>query len=222
MSDNPFASPAPQEDLPISPEVIGGGPIPESYGALKTIFILCLILGGMGLVASLFGVLGLALQSTIADMQPTASDPITTRMQEMQQSQMIPNAIMIVLNMFVAPLLLIGSIGGLMKKKWAHRLLRIGLVAAIVFNIFRGVVGCVMQYQLMNALGAAVEQQAVNAQQAAMGNGMVTAGMAVAIIFSVVFTLAYVGFYIWCWIYTKNEKTQRYFDQSVEVDSLNY
>lgn len=213
MTENPFASPLPKEDLPISAEIVDGPPIPESNGVLITILIFTLILGGMGLAGSLIGIVGLAFQSTVAEMQPTAADPMMIKIQELQQDQLVPNLIMFVLNLAVAPLLLVGGIGGLMRKRWAHRLLRIGIMCAIVFVLIRAIVGGVMQYQLMNELGAMMEQQAGgNQKEAAMMSQFMGIGLIIGIVFSFFYTAAFVGFYIWAWIYMNCEKARRYFD----------
>lgn len=216
MTDNPFASPLPKDDLPLTPEIIDVELASEDMSGLTAILIVCLILGATGLLGSLIGIAGLAVQTYVAEFQSGATDPNAVKIQEIQESQVVPNLILMVLNLFVAPLLLTGSIAGLMRKKWAPRLLRIGLISAVVFVSIRSVVTAILQYSAIGAMRSIVEQQTANsAREAALVNGFMSAGMIIGIAYAIFFAILFIVFYLWAWTYMNSDKVRRHFDLPV-------
>ena len=85
----------------------------QKNGGLMAITVVCLILGLLGLLTSIFGLTMLPSQETISQMQsgqPGILGDFQVKMAEIQQSQFIPNLVVIGLNLIVGTLLIIGSI----------------------------------------------------------------------------------------------------------------
>jgi hypothetical protein len=124
--------------------------------------------------------------------------------------------IMLGLNFIVAPLLVIGAIGGLNRKPWAHNLLSIGLLAAIFYVIIKIVLTIIMQVMTMGPIAKAMEkamaEQGGNGGQAAgMVGSAMQIGIIVGIIFVAVWGLILLGFYVWGWLYLRKEAVMNYF-----------
>ena len=106
------------------------------------ITVVCLILGLLGLLTSIFGLTMLPSQETISQMQsgqPSMLGDFQVKMAEIQQSQFIPNLVVIGLNLIVGTLLIVGSIDVLKTKEWGCNLLRNALLAAAIFVVLRGI-----------------------------------------------------------------------------------
>lgn len=211
MSENPFATP---EIVSTSPKVSQKAP-----AGLTALLIICLVLGILGLLVSCLGAATIAFQGQLQSMQQNMGDPaqqaMQKEMQSIQNQQLIPNLIMLGLNFIVAPLLVIGAIGGLNRKTWAHNLLSIGILAAIFYVVIKVVLTIIMQVMTMGPITKAMEkamaEQGGNGAQAAgvIGSAM-QIGIIVGIVVTAVLGLIMLGFYVWGWLYLRKDTVKNY------------
>lgn len=221
MTENPFATPASTSDLG-KPNMYGGGK--PSNGVLMAVLIICLVIGTLGFLGSLFGGAALVAQETfLKDLQTTA-DPMTKQMQEIQSQQFIPNLIMVVANLIVAPLLAAGALGGLLKKPWGHWILRKALLLASGFVVLRTIISSIVQVMVMGNMKDMMQasmQQSQNTQQgAAMMENIFGISMAIAIAFGVMWSVAQITFYIWSWYYLDKPASRNHFGLLIEPEEV--
>ncbi len=210
MSDNPFA-----ESKPVQAEISPPDTSHKRPGALNAILIVCIVLGVLGIFGSCIGIGGLAAQDYIATL-PGQDDPMNVKMRELQKPMLIPNIIMMGLNCIIAPLLLIGGIGGLNRKGWAYGLLKFTLLAATIYVLIRGVVSTVLQFGMMSEMKTAVleglkDQPNMNPQAAEMAGNMAQIFGMVGLGFGVVVMLILAGFYFWGWNYLRKDNVKAHF-----------
>ena len=154
MSNNPFEAPQ-EQPLSAQPMSPGASPRPVMPGAVTAISIICLILGILGLCGACFQDLALGFQSSMMEYvdsmpQPPANKEFNRLNMEAQKPMMIPGIVLMVINLFVATLLLVGSIGCLKRKSGGRSTLRLGLLAAIIFTLIRIVVTIVSYLSLIH------------------------------------------------------------------------
>ncbi len=208
MSDNPFAQPDPEIQL-AKPIVAQKAP-----GGLTAIFIICLVLGILGLSGSCLAVGMLALQPQLNQMQQAGGQQaaVQKKMEAIQKQQFIPNIIINGLNFIVAPLLILGAIGGLNRKPWCYKVLSVGLILAVFFTVFKTVMTIIAQLSALAPMQEMMEQQMKNNnQQGAEFAGLIMQITFYAIIaFAVIWALILLGFYIWSWTYLRKENVKQY------------
>ena len=213
MSENPYQAPVPKPQ-PVSANT---GPT-----ALKVICVICVILGALGLFGSIIGIGGLLFQQQISEFQIDMADPsqheMQTRIAEAQASFFIPSMILAICNLFIAPLLLVGGIGVLIKKGWGRKILSLGLISATIFVLIRVVLYSFFQLQVFGI----IKQTMIDQIQTGAGgpsSGPSSAGtmetimmtsMYVGVAFSVVMALGLAAFYFWGWRYLKKDLCQQY------------
>lgn len=213
MSDNPFAT----------PQAVGDSPVPsqtkKTPGALTALLIISLILGILGIFGSCVGVAGLAMQSQINALQAQGAGEAELKfqqqMQDIQNQQFVPNAVMLALNFVVAPLLTIGGIGGLMKKSWTPKILGIGLLLAAIFVFIRTIMTIYIQLSMKDAMAKMMDEmmrQQGNGEAAGMASAGMNIFMGVGIAITVLWALVLIGFYLWGWTYIRKDKVKAYFN----------
>lgn len=174
---------------------------------LTVLFILCIILGGLGFVGSCAGGVMFAFQQQFQAATLKNAPPDQVEMQkkinESQADFLIANIALLASNLIIAPLILCGGIAGLMRKPWARSLLRNALIAAATFITIRMGLGVVAQLSMLNVIADA----AGDASTAAIMQASFVAG----IIFGLVFFLAQLGFYIWGIIYLNKPHIKAHF-----------
>ena len=214
MSENPYQTPVPNPHTATS-----GLPADTTPGALKMLCIFCVILGALGLFGSVVGIGGLLFQQQLSefqmDMAPPEQQEFQAKMAEAQSSFFIPNMFLAVCNLFVAPLLLVGGTGVLIKKRWGQKIFSFGLIAATIFVLVRLAVGSILQMRLFGVLKDGMLSQLPSGSQAgsAAAGSMETimmTSMYVGVAFGVIMALGLAGFYFWGWRYLKKDVCQRY------------
>ena len=210
MSENPYQAPVPNSPITSAN---------RAPGALKTICILCIILGTLGLFGSIIGIGGLIFQERIYEFQMDMADPsqheMQTRMVEAQASFFIPSMILAICNLFIAPLLLVGGIGVLIKKRWGQNILSLGLISATIFVLVRVVSYSFFQLQVFGIMKESILENikigpgAVPPAEGTMQTVMMTS-MYVGVGLGIVMALAYAAFYFWGWRYLKKDSCQEY------------
>lgn len=213
MANNPFETPA-SMSTPYETPPPGGRAPTSAPGGLTIICIFCIILGALGLLGSCLGAAGTLMQSQIQEMQQNVGDANQRAMQkklaEVQDTYKIPNLVIILANFVVAPCLLAGGIGVLSRKMWGAKILKIGLLMAIAYVAIRTVVGAIMQMSMMAPMKEAMKQGAPNAQGAQAAESIMTGAFYAGLIFSIIWALVLIGFYLWSWTYMNRENVKRY------------
>ena len=219
MSNNPFESP--QNPMSAKPAVQPqSGPAKSAMpGAMMTIAIICIILAIFGLIGSCIGGLALAAQGAIEEFvdgipQPPDQKEFNRMNMGAQGVMMVPGFIMIIINLFVATLLLVGSIGCLQRKAGGRNILNLALLAAIFYSVLKIGVQIYNYFAVSGALNAAVadytgEVPVATLERMVQANNI---GLIVGAVLGVVFALAMMVFYIWAKFYVSKEQTIRFFE----------
>ena len=181
------------------------------------ICILCIMLGGLGFLASMLGIAGLFFQEQITDFQKTMGDASQQEMQAKmaaaQSSFFIPNLILMICNLLIAPALLIGSIGILIKKVWGQKILSRALIAAAIFILLRTILTSIFQVQFFGIMKETMMEQIPANSGAVEAGTMETVMMAslyFGVAFAIVWALGLAAFYFWSSRYLKKDSTQMY------------
>ena len=209
MSENPYQSPIPVAQTGVN----HSGDIRPPSG-LKTICIICIVLGSLGLLGSLMGLVGLLFQQQFTEFQQSVSDPVQHAMQEKmleaQSSYYIPNVIMTLCNLVIAPLLLVGGIGVLSKKGWGQKILSRALISAAIFVLIRTVLTSFLQFKVFALMKETMTAQIPAGQQSGTMETIMTASLFFGFAVGLAFALAFAAFYYWSWRYLKKDHCQGY------------
>lgn len=214
MTSNPFETPSPIKQT-FEPNA-GRSVSAKAPSGIMAVCIICIILGGMGLLGSCFGAGGLIFQKQIQGMQQNVGDAAQQEMQKelaaMQDGFFVMNAVVIGVNFIVAPLLLMGGIFVLTRKNLGVSLLKIGLPMAAFYMIIKTALGCYMQMQMMDPMKAAMRAQGngQNAEAARAAEGFITGAMYVGVAFSVMWALVLIAFYLWARLYLNRPAPQAF------------
>lgn len=148
-------------------------------------------------------------------MADPSQHEMQTRMVEAQASFFIPSMILAICNLFIAPLLLVGGIGVLIKKRWGQNILSLGLISATIFVLVRVVSYSFFQLQVFGIMKESILENikigpgAVPPAEGTMQTVMMTS-MYVGVGLGIVMALAYAAFYFWGWRYLKKDSCQEY------------
>lgn len=218
MSDNPFKS-QPSEPTPQTvPATEIPAPPRSAPGALTPILIICLILGIFGLLGSCGSGVVVVFQSVfadfIADVPGRVEDKEFQRLNfSVQKKMMVPGLVLAAINLVIATMLVIGSIGGLRRKDSGRSLLSTAILAAIVYGILKIVVTIYSYFVTMSGLSEAVANYEGEADPAVLTSLLQFGklGGIIGTVFAVVFALAILGFYIWARSYLNKSQVVEYF-----------
>lgn len=214
MSENPYQPPVPDMAAGES-----GYAFDKAPSALKAVCILCVILGALGLFGSLIGIAGLLFQQQLSEFQIDMADPsqmeMQTKMAEAQASFFIPNMFITIFNLLLAPFLLVGGIGILMKKTWGQKILSCALIAATAFIIVRTVLTSIFQMQIFGVMKETmIDSIPTGGKSGGLEAGTMETIMMTSMYFGValgvVMSLSLAVFYFWSWRYLKKDHCQRY------------
>ncbi len=215
MSDNPFRTPEPSTQA-----------VPATYaynkpapGALTPICIICLILGLLGFGGSCVQGIFLPFQGIMQEQMDNIPAPAEQKaIQELQanaqKTLLVPTIILLLVNLVVAGMLIIGSIGGLQRKMGGHKILSLGLLAAIFYSLLKIGITAFWYFATSSALAkdpVGFEGDAEKFQNYLMLTKMITA---VSICVGIVMALALMGFYIWARTYVNKPHVVEYFATS--------
>ena len=199
MSNNPFDTP------PVEANVGSPGNATQALpGPAMAISIICLILGILGLFGTCFQGLALAFQSALIEFtesvqQPPAQREFNRMNLAANESMQIPGVILMVINLFVAVLLLTGSIGCLKRKSGGRSMLRLGLLAAIFYCLLRLILLIVSYFVATGSVAKQFSEYQgdvpIEDLQLMVNAGSI--GAIVGCIFGCIFTLALAIFYFW-------------------------
>lgn len=177
----------------------------QKNGGLMAITVVCLILGLLGLLTSIFGLTMLPSQETISQMQsgqPGMLGDFQVKMAEIQQSQFIPNLVVIGLNLIVGTLLIVGSIDVLKTKEWGCNLLRNALLAAAIFVVLRGIYHIWVEIRVKYSMKGFMQEMmpALGGNEDAVAIGMqISFGirLVIGLLWPVGLSVFLSGFYLW-------------------------
>jgi hypothetical protein len=127
MSDNPFEQPT------VAPtnESYPTGPV-SFPTAVMVICILCLILGLFGLFSACAGGIGIAAAESVTQLMPAEA---REDFQKQMDLNFLPLVFQTVVGAIFAPLMVVASIGCLIRKPWGRSLLVIAAVGFVVWNL---------------------------------------------------------------------------------------
>jgi hypothetical protein len=176
---------------------------PERPGYVTAICVVYIILGGLGIVTSCLGIIGvvfvLAMQNNAEVRDAMAAqgqaDPLA----------MLVNGIFIVMNLFVAATLVLYAIFGLQNKESGRKGLVMISVVAGGFVLLRMIVGSLVVFILPAALPPGMDE---TERQLAQG---IQIG---SVVVGVVIALALAGFYFFNASYMKRENIVNFFARS--------
>ena len=216
MSNNPFESPY-QE--PIQADAVSHGNATQALpGPAMAISIICLILGIVGLFSTCSQGLVLSFQSALIEFSESVpQQPGQKEFNHMNlaanQSMQIPGIVLMVVNLFVAGLLIAGSIGCLKRKSSGRSLLRLGLLAAIFFLLLRLVFLVISYFVVKGSMAKQISEYQgevpIENIQPFVNAGSV--GTIVGCIFGCVFTLGLAVFYFWARSYMGKPRLDSHF-----------
>ena len=226
MSDNPFASSPSSGNVYVPPPGSSSVP-PSAPGALTAILVICIVFAVGGLMGSCFtGVANAALpfmEKILDDARVPEAQRTFSRINiEANRAGMVPAMVVVVLNLGVATMLLIGSIGCIGKKESSRRFLRMAILVAVCFCILRWLVTAYISWAANSATKDAVEQLANDpvyeqVQLEFSSNQMI---LMVSFGLGILFLVAQIGFYIWSRIYLNKDHVVKYFADAEQYKRL--
>jgi len=216
MSDNPFINPPNEPAPPVDSSYQPPGPTKRAKPSWLTfIFVVTLILGLMGILGSCFVIGGPFISKAVNNLmgdQGQTDEQIAARdqIQAMGEEQYIPNLLFGLLNLVLASMLIVGAIGGLSRKPWTPKILKMGYTAAIVFLILRIIYSLYIQITTMDQMLKLSMQQAGPAGESMSGfiRGMFWFG----IVFGIFITFAFLIFYALSLMKMKSPDVEAYFE----------
>ena len=173
------------------------------------------MLGSLGFLGAVVGIGGLLYQEQISEFQKTMGDASQQEMQAKmtaaQNTFFIPNLLLTICNLFIAPALLIGGIGILMKKVWGQKILSRALIAAAIFILLRTILTSIFQVQFFGIMKETMMKQIpADANAAGTMETVMMASLYFGVAFAIVWALGLAGFYFWSSRYLKKDSTQQY------------
>ena len=221
---NPFAGYQP----PVAAGPSARGPSAVS-GRVKTISIIAIVLGGLGLASTLAGAFGLfvgqRMQTAFTSFQqpglpPAMRDAQTAMQTEMQtlQERFRPATIGLLIGHFaVSAALLAGGIMTLRRTPRGRRLLVGACLITALFEIVRGIVQALLQVRSVSAAGRYMQRVVDSTgDRAGVGDTVVTMFRfftAAAVVIGAVLILAQLAFYIYAFWFLRKPAVQAYFEE---------
>ncbi len=195
MSENPFEQPT----VPQSNESYPTGPVGFPT-AVMVICILCLILGLFGLFSVCGSGFTLAAAESLGQLIPAEA---REDFQKTLDLQFIPLVLQTVIGAIFAPLMVVASIGCLIRKPWGRSLLVIAAIGFIVWNLVA--IGFAVWMTVFHIDALASPNAATLGKDAAVQ--MAYAGQIFAIVLSAVFMC----FYIFAATYMNRKSVKDFF-----------
>ena len=179
-----------------------GGSLP---GMALTIAIIGIVIGVLNFFGSCCGIAGIAGFSAMANSSAVQDamkdDPKAAaefdKAKAQIQGNVVPIYIQLGLGLILGGMLLGGSIGTLMRKEWGRNLLVMACLAGIAITI----ISFVISIATGNFGGGDMANMPDEQKAIAMG----------AMVGGLVFTVAYLAYYIWGWRYMSADQRRSYF-----------
>lgn len=165
---------------PLPPDTVSAQGSAPSFGRVKAICIVAIVLGGAGVATALMGAVGLVVGRQMQAAFSGANQPGMSQelqdiqrktqqeIQAVQERFLGVNAVLLGAHAIIAGMLVTGGIQGLRRVRPGRKILLAACLAAIVFELVRGVVQTVIQVQVLSVttqffeqmMGASMEQAA--------------------------------------------------------------
>ncbi len=218
MSDNPFKS-EPAEPVPYAKPAASGQKVPPSApGALTPILVFCLILGILGLIGTCLGGAGIAMMSAferVFEGVPMPEDQKVFNKLNMnaQMGVILPSVILMLINLGVATMLIIGSIGCFKRRQSSRVFLRMALLVAIFYSLLKITATVFVSMTANSALHTSIENLKNDPMYEKLKDQYTTAQVFTigGIVFGVVIGIAILGFYIWARSYLNKNQVIEHF-----------
>ncbi len=216
------------------PNVVAASPSTAKFGRVKAVCIIAIVLGAGGLATALMGTVGLVvgkqMQAAFSGFsQPGTPQPVKDLQLETQrQIQVIQdrfwtvNLVILLGHAIVASLLVAGGIQALRRVRPGRKLLIAACLAAIAFELVRGIVQSVIQVQVLSVTMRFMEQMMeISMDQAAdavewlvwFSRLAVVAGVLLAIAW-ILAKLVFYGLAVW---YLRKPAVRQYLDTAGAV-----
>ena len=206
MSENPY------QNAPSLPNPSAGAKRQKPAG-LTVVPVFCLILGVLGILTGVAGLAGTIFQSYVSDLQNMQAAPemaeFQAKMQDFQSFQFVPNLIVNACNLIVASLLVVGAVGVFGLKEWGRKLLRNGLLIAVIYIVLRGIYTAWMQYQAMDMMKGMMPAQ--GGGDPATFEAIMQAGIIFGIVVVFAWVAALTAFYLWSRSYLNRDAIVAFF-----------
>lgn len=227
MTANPWADANPYQPPPITNSGLDGSPQPLP-GMLVALAIIGLVLGGLGLMASVTGVIGAiagpALQKMMSGLAnvPGEAGEAQARMMSDQaaimERYMIVNLVAGMIGLALSIGLLTGSIQTLRRKEVGRKVLVWACLGAMFFEVARAIPNTLMQLELgavmEKSMSKMVQSPAPNQRQqqaGAMASSMAQAAMVVGLVIAFVMMVVKLAYYIITTVYLRSPRIRAFF-----------
>lgn len=198
MSDNPFLNQGNESGSMEQPSHSQSIPKPSW---LTFVLIMSLIIGLLGLIGNVFVVISPFFSEWIQSLTPKPEQTeeqmeAARQLNELQMEGYIPSLLFAILNFIVAPLLVIGALGGLARKPWTTKVLKIGFIMAIVLNVLRTTYSLITQIsdkdKIQELTLKTLPREQVQLVESAMGITFIA-----TLVMIVFFALVLIAFYVY-------------------------
>jgi hypothetical protein len=209
MSNNPYETPQ-SSSLQVSS--LAGEKAPT---LLTVLLVGCLILGVFGVLGACMSGVGTALNSVMQGQQfnqnaDDAALEFQKKIDVMNEDMKIPNLIFVALNFIIAPILMTGSIGCLVRKPWAYSLLRFGLIAATLFVAVRAVFTLFAQWRMKDVIGDGMKDAMKDVPNPEVFSSLMGGFFWVMVVMSLLWTMFLIAYYVWCYLYLGKPVPRQY------------
>lgn len=218
MPDNPFKSQPTDPSPYTAPASTTASLPPAAPGALTAILVICLILGIFGLIGSCMGGVSLGMMGMIETMLEQAQLPEDQKVfnqinMDAQKSVMLPAIILMGVNVIVAIMLIIGSIGCMRKKETSRQFMGTALLAAIIYSVLKIAITIYNYFAANAALNTAIEKLNGDpiydsVKTLSTTNQLVTM---ISVVVGIVLAVVLLGFYLWARSYINKPAVEKYF-----------
>jgi len=169
---DPYRSPSLPE-VPYAGKQTAGRP-----GWLTALCVICIVLGALGLMNSLFGAVGAAAGPALQTMfQPKGGTPgfpaemeqaqqdLQADMLDVQKKHLVPIILALVFRFVAATLLLAGGLWCLGLREMGRKLLIVGCAVALLFEIGHTILQSFVMMDTMTAVNSFAEKMGASMQQ---------------------------------------------------------
>lgn len=222
--ENPFES-------SLDPSAVSSVPPARRPAGLTAIAVIALVLGGLGVLVSLWSLLMLGAGSRFQEAMTNMSQGpgraridetqrvVQQRIQQVSDRYWWPNLGFALVNVGLASSMVAGGIMALNRVPSARGLLGTVFAVAIFFEIARAAVYLLMQWQMSGAIAEVLTNPAAapNAQKAdAMFVTIMRASMIVGLVVGLVLSLAKLLYYYVSWSYLRRPAVREWFERTGE------
>lgn len=216
LSPDPASNPYSNMQGPEQPSTVSVRPTGATVVA-----VICLVFGLIGVLAGLLAVLQMVFAQQIADAMVPAGQAgdlqreMNEAMSSITSKYLIPNIIITVTSILISSSLVIGAFGILTRKVWAPSWMRKLFLAAIIFEVLRGIVYVFMQVDMLPVMQESMTKMT---ESSAPGNANMESmqtiqqmSLIIGIVFWGLWALMKIALMLWGRIYMGRQHVKDYF-----------